>query len=143
MRINSQLSNYQNPAFGALKIKQPEGLRYLMQDSPKAIERLDDIQKDLSKCNYWDLIVDADGYKLAYAKTNKVYSVPVNPKKSIKGRLHPQLLIRTFNPEAKRSNLISFPVHYETEQQVRQAYYDIVHAMGIDKMLLIIKALEK
>ena len=49
MRINSQLSNYQNPAFGALKIKQPEGLRYLMQDSPKAIERLDDIQKDLSR----------------------------------------------------------------------------------------------
>ena len=129
------------PSFGALKIKGTEGMQFIKKDSPNVIEKLDVIKNELSKHNYWDLMVDADGYKLAYAGTNKIYTVPFKPKKVLKDSTNPRLLIRTSNSESKK-NIISFPVFYNTMDEVKAAYHDIVHSSGLERMVLIVKALE-
>lgn len=132
-----------NPSFGMLKIKKPEGIEYIIKDSPLALKKLGIIKEELSKHKLWDLTVDEDGYKLFNARTKKIYSIPVNPKKVLKDADNPRLFIRTFCPSAKRKNLISFPVYFNTVEEVKATYRNIVHATGIDKMILILKELEK
>lgn len=131
------------PSFGALKIKGVEGMQYIKKYSPDYVDKLDDIKKELSKHNYWDLIVDEDGYKLAYSRTKKIYTVPFKPKKVLKDRNNPRLLIRTSNSETMRKTIISFPAFYDTLAEVKAAYHDIVHSKGLERMVLIVKALEK
>ena len=67
------------PSFGALKIKGTEGMQFIKKDSPNVIEKLDVIKNELSKHNYWDLMLTVINWRMQ--GQTKYIRFPLNRKK--------------------------------------------------------------
>ena len=131
------VNNQTSPSFGCFKLKIPYS-EYAAKEGTEALEKLNFARKAVEDCKYWHIIFDSEGYKIQSAATSKVYEIDQNPKRPRFSSFH----IRTKNKEHQISGKItSFRVDLGSPEEAKALYKNIVSATGLDKFILIVKAL--
>ncbi|MBR6098485.1 hypothetical protein IKP85_01930 [bacterium] len=126
-------------SFSGVNIKIPQNT-YISKEGVESWGKLIQAKSELARTRFWDLIVDEEGFKLAYKNTDNTYTIEHNPKRHAPN----VLLIRTLNTAHKiKGKVTSFRVDFNNMAEVQDAYKKITKAVGIDRMVMIVKLLEK
>ena len=131
------VNNQTSPSFGCFKLKIPYS-EYAAKEGPEALEKLNFAREAVGDCKYWHIIFDGEGYKIQSSATSKIYEVEQKPKRP---RLN-CLYIRTKNNNHKvAGKTTTFRVDLESSEEAKDLYKKIVAATGLDKFILIVRAL--
>ena len=133
-------TNYNNSlSFGSLKLRVPQKI-YEAKEGTSSWLKVIQAKNDLAETKFWDLILDEQGYKLEYKNTANIYTIEHKPKRHAPNVLY----IRTLNAAHKvKGKITSFKIDFNNMEEVRETYRKITKATGIDKMVMIVKLLEK
>lgn len=132
---NMQINN-SNPSlnFGCIRLK-AGGLEHLQKEGTQALEIFNE---ELHTCEkfLWHLDINSDGYQLYNPTTKQSYNGPFSVKRNFsKG----QFIVRMKNGN---NNTVAYPVSFSKEK-ISFWYKTIRNATGIDKMIKILKILER
>jgi len=120
----------QSPSFGKLKGN------ILLEQTPE----IKAAQEALAHCKHWHVVSDGNGYKLEYKDTSKTYEIADKPKRHSTSTL----FIRTFDKAHKvKGKVTSFRVDLNSHEEALALYKRIMSAAGLEKMVIIAKALEE
>ena len=105
------------------------------------VEKFRAAEETIKDYEFWDLILDKEGYKLSSRNTGKEYILADKPKRHTPKN---SILIRMFDKAHKVSGKItSFSVELTNIEEVRVMYKRITKAVGLEKILIVMKALEE
>ena len=131
------VNNQTSPSFGCFKLNVPYS-EYAAKEGAAALEKLNFAREAVRDCKYWHIIADGEGYKIQSSATSKIYEVEKKPKRPRFSSFY----IRTINKEHKIAGKItSFKVDLDSPEEAKALYKKIVSATGLDKFILIVKAL--
>ena len=128
----------QRIAFKSINIKDENIVKE--QYGQEYLDKLLEAKRDYSKY-HWELNVDQNGYSLTSPTVYKTYCGPFSLKKRTKknkDQINYQLIIRMDD-----KNRVKYPIDFATREETSLMYRLIKKSDGLQRMLLILKNLEK
>ena len=139
INVSNYKNHYSTPSFGKAKLRIPLS-EACASEGVGFAEKFHSVEEYIQNYRFWHLIVDEDGYKLAYKNTSKEYSILDKPRRHAKDT---SLLIRTINNAHKiKGKITSFKIELGSMEEVRDMYKKITKATWLERVYIIIKALE-
>ena len=130
----------QSVLFKGIAIDQ-DGLNYIKNEGGEVAIRKLFVARDEFANSKWELNISKNGYTLKSPTTKKTYAGPFSIKRSSKTGAErketSQLIIRM-----DERNRAKYTVKFKDMFGVRQMYKAIKNSKGLDKMLLLLAALE-
>lgn len=139
MLVNNYSAN-KNLYFSGITVKEG-GFELLKKEGAYAISKIEKAKDEFKKYN-WHLNIDSENYSLTSPTTKKTYFGPFSVKRHVKKNKEKadeyRIIVRMGN-----NNLEKYAINYDSMKEVQNVYKEVKNSYGIDKMINLLKILEK
>jgi hypothetical protein len=139
MLVNNYSAN-KNLYFSGITVKEG-GVELLKKEGAYAISKIEKAKDEFKKYN-WHLNIDSENYSLTSPTTKKTYFGPFSVKRHVKKNKEKadeyRIIVRMGN-----NNLEKYAINYDSMKEVQNVYKEVKNSYGIDKMINLLKILEK
>lgn len=139
MLVNNYSAN-KNLYSSGITVKEG-GVELLKKEGAYAISKIEKAKDEFKKYN-WHLNIDSENYSLTSPTTKKTYFGPFSVKRHVKKNKEKadeyRIIVRMGN-----NNLEKYAINYDSMKEVQNVYKEVKNSYGIDKMINLLKILEK